>query len=77
MNRRGTSVVFCFIAAFLFSTRYVAAAIFGSNVTSWNSDLFNAMLEYVGTPLVVASVISLIVGIAYLAWAEVKENDTN
>ena len=71
MNRRGTGVIFCLIAAALFSTRYISAAIFGSGVLSWGSDLFDSMLQYVGSALTVLSVIALIVGIIYLVAAEI------
>ncbi|MDW7671503.1 MAG: hypothetical protein SCK57_07395 [Bacillota bacterium] len=70
MSRRSAGVSFCFIAAFLFSMRYISAAIFGSGVSSWNSWLFSAMLDYTGYTLVVLSLVSLGVGIAYLVLAE-------
>ena len=70
MSRRGAGVSFCFIAAFLFSIRYISAAIFGSGVSSWNRGLFNAMLAYTGNTLIILSIISLGVGTAYLVLAE-------
>ena len=70
MDKRGTGTVFCLIAAILFSTRYIAAAIFMSGVSSWDSGLFSSGLEYVGTPLLWGSIISLIIGVSYLLWAE-------
>jgi len=70
MNKRGAGVSFCFIAAFLFSVRYISAAIFGSGVSSWNRGLFNSMLRYTGNTLVVLSIISLGAGIVYLVMAE-------
>ena len=73
MNKRGTGVAFIAIAAFLFSTKYISAAIFGSGVLSWNDELFNAMLAYVGSPLNIGSIIALIIGIAYIAWGEYEE----
>jgi hypothetical protein len=70
MNRRAAGVMFCCISAFLFSSRYIAAAIFGSGVKSWSARLFNAMLNYVGNTLTVWAVIALIAGIVYLVIAE-------
>lgn len=61
------------IAAVLYVTRYVAAAIFGSSLHNWNSNLFNAMLEYVGTGPVIWSIVTLIAGIIYLVSAETEE----
>lgn len=73
INRRFAGVAFCFIAAFLFSMRYITAAIFGSNVSSWDSELFAVMLKYTGNSLTIASVIALIVGIIYLILAETEK----
>ncbi len=67
MNNKGTGAVFCLIAAILAAARYIAAAVFMSNVTSWNAQLFQCGLDYVGSPLKIMAVISLIVGIVFLA----------
>jgi len=72
MDRRATGVVFIAIAAFLFAMRYVAAAIFGSTVRSWEAGLFDAMLEYVGPELPILSGVSLLIGLVYLVLAEVS-----
>lgn len=66
MNNKGTGAVFCLIAAILAAARYIAAAVFMSNVTSWNAELFQCGLDYVGSPLRIMAVISLIVGIVFL-----------
>ncbi len=73
MNKRGTGAIFCLIAAILYAARYLAAAIFMSGMSSWNSNLFENGLEYVGSSLLTLSVVSLIIGIAYLIWAEIEE----
>jgi hypothetical protein len=73
MEKRLTGVMFCLIAAILFISRYITAAIFMSGVSSWSSDLFNRALEYVGTPLLVLSIISLVIGVAYLFMAEISD----
>lgn len=73
LNKRGTGVAFIAISAFLFSVKYISAAIFSSGVSSWDEDLFNAMLSYVGSPLSICSILALILGIAYIAWGEYEE----
>lgn len=73
MSKRATGAVFCLIAAILFSTRYIAAAVFMSGVSSWDASLFAAGLKYVGTPLLAFCIISLLIGAGYLVWAEVSE----
>lgn len=72
MGERGVGSIFCLIAAILFSTRYISAAIFMSGVDSWNEELFAVGLEYVGSPLKTLSIFSFIIGISYLVWAEVS-----
>ena len=73
MNKRGAGVTFIAIAAFLFATKYMSAAIFGSGVLNWDETLFSAMLSYVGEPLTICSIIALIVGVAYIGWGEYEE----
>ena len=73
MNRRAAGVMFCCISAFLFSSRYIAAAIFGSGVQSWGAVLYRNMLNYVGGALTVWALIALITGIVYLVIAERQE----
>lgn len=73
MNKRGTGAVFCLIAALLYAARYLTAAIFMGNVSSWSQDLFRLGFEYQGSGLLVASIISLIVGLGYLIWGEIEE----
>ncbi|MDQ7793816.1 MAG: hypothetical protein RDU89_05305 [bacterium] len=70
MSRRATGVAFCAIAALLYAARYLAAAIWGSGVSSWSRELFESLLQYVGAPLVTLSLLALAAGVAYLAWAE-------
>lgn len=72
MNKRGTGVALCGIAAFLFAARYITAAIFMSGVSSWSNQLFFAGLAYQGTALLTGSIVSLLAGIAYLVWAEIE-----
>jgi len=48
----------------------LSAAIFGSGVTSWDSDLFQGMLNYIGTAPRNWSIAALILGLFYLVWAE-------
>lgn len=73
MNNKLIGAIFCFISAILMCTRYLATAIFMSNVSSWDAELFSAGLKYVGSPLLVASVISLVVGISLLGYEFYKE----
>ena len=66
MNNKGVGVIFCLIAAILAAARYIAAALFMSNLSSWSADLFQSGLEYVGSSLKIAAFVSLIAGIVFL-----------
>ena len=68
MNNKGVGSIFCFMSVLFMCTRYLSAAIFMSGVSSWYAGLFSSGLSYVGAPLKVASIISLIVGILFLAY---------
>ncbi len=73
MGRRSVGLGFCGIAAFLFAARYLGAAIYGAGNPSQSAELFNGLLRYVGSGLLVFSIISLIAGIIYLVWGEIRE----
>ncbi|MFC5603169.1 hypothetical protein [Sporosarcina koreensis] len=73
MAKRGAGIAFIAISALLLSVKYISAAIFGSGVASWDEGLFNAMLSYVGNTLNIFSLLSLLVGILYIAWGEYDE----
>ena len=73
MNKRGAGAVFCLIASLLFAARYLVAAIFMSNVSSWSDDLFAVGLEYQGSGLLILSIVGFAAGIFYLVWAEMEE----
>jgi hypothetical protein len=74
MHKRTAGIILLCISAFLYGIRYVSAAIFGSNVSSWDSQLFDAMLDYVGKGPLVLSVLALIAGIVYLIIAELESS---
>ena len=73
MSRRTTGNTLIAVSAFLFAAHFLAAAVFGSNVASWDADLFRAMLQYTDQGLSTASLVALIAGVVYLPWAELSE----
>lgn len=73
MSKRITGALFCLAASILFSVRYLCAAVHVSEMASWNKALFSNSLSYVGTPLLIASILALIAGAAYLVSAELDE----
>ena len=75
MNKRAAGVVFICVAAFLYASRYIVAAIYMSGVLSWDAELFSNGLEYVGSSLLILSIISLVVGCIYLFFAETAHLD--
>ena len=72
MSYRMIGAAFVAISAWLYSARFITAAIFGSGMSSWNAELFNALLEYVGSELTTAAYISLAGGLIYLVYGEIK-----
>ena len=68
MNRRAAGVVFCCISAFLFSCRYICAAIQTIGKPGWSSDQIRQRLTGLGL-LQFLAVIALIAGIVYLVGA--------
>jgi hypothetical protein len=70
MHRRTAGMMFIGIAAFLYATKYISAALFASNVSSWDRSLFRTMLSYVGNGPILFSILSLIMGLVYLVTAE-------
>lgn len=74
MSKRGTGTIFCLIGSLLFAARYITAAIFMSSTTAWDA-IFEASLEYQRNRLLIFSIISLIIGIFYIACAEIKEKN--
>lgn len=71
MSRRTSGTVMLALAALLYAARYLAAAIYGSSMMGWSSELFASLLQYVGQDLVTWSTVALVAGLAYLAWAEI------
>ncbi|MEU5512771.1 MULTISPECIES: hypothetical protein [Terrabacteria group] len=70
MNKRGAGVIFIVISAILICSKYIAAAIFGSNVNTWDEEMFQYLLSYIGSTLNTLSICALLIGIAYICWAE-------
>ena len=55
------------IAAFLFAARYITAALFiGPGLKNWDSGLFEASYNYVGSGLTIGAGISAAAGITML-----------
>ena len=72
MSRRMIGVIFIAISALLYATRFIAAAIWGSGFSSWNTENFLALLGYVDQGLTTWSMTALVVGLIYLAWGEIE-----
>ncbi len=74
MNNTGVGAVLCLISAILMSTRYISAAVFMSGVASWDADLFQYGLSYVGSPLKIAAIVALAAGIVFLGIGLYQDN---
>lgn len=68
MNKRAVGVIFIGIAAFLYGIRYLSAAILSFKIPS----SFEMLLDTEGQGPLVWSILSLIIGIIYLLYDDVK-----
>jgi hypothetical protein len=73
MSRRITGVIFIAISAWLYSTRFITAAIWGSGFSSWSADKFKNLLGYVDQDLTIWCIAALVIGLIYLVWGEFSE----
>jgi hypothetical protein len=72
MSRRTTGIAFIGIAALMYVTRFLSAAIWGQGFSTWNTENFRSLLGYVDQGLTTLSIIALIVGAVYILWAEIS-----
>ncbi len=66
------SSIFLLISTLLFSTRYICAAIGASKDNTWSVDVFNVYLTNVPVILLILSVISLLIGLLFMAWSFIE-----
>ena len=70
MARLFIGLVFCGIAAFLFSSRFICAAIFGHKESSSGIGVFREAYNCVGPELSNAATVALVIGIIYILCGE-------
>ncbi len=73
MNNKGVGSIFCLIAAILFGARYITAGLLMSNSPTQSADLFSYALGYIGSPLVIASIVALVIGVCFLVLGFIKD----
>lgn len=71
--------IFLFIAAILYSTRYICASIGVSLSGTWSTEEFNVFLKNVPNNLLILSIISLLIGFVFIVWSvlNLKGKDNN
>ena len=75
MCNRIVGAIFCLCSAILFSARYISATVLISSFQSMDEAIFSNCLKFVGTPLLVASVVALIIGILFIGSEAVKKKN--
>lgn len=60
---------FFLISAIFYSTRYICAAIGASNSSTWSIKEFDVFLKNVPNNLLVFSIVSLLIGFAFILWS--------
>jgi len=73
MNRRGAGVGFIGLAVFLFVSKNLIAAIFGSEMNSYTDVSFKALLSIMDSKLDSYAIFFAILGILYIIWSEIEE----
>ena len=73
MNNKGVGSIFCLIAAILFGARYITGGLVVSNYASISDQLFSKALEYIGSPLLIASIVALVIGVCFLVLGFIKD----
>ncbi|WP_405079015.1 hypothetical protein ACI48J_15070 [Paenibacillus chitinolyticus] len=66
MNRQGLGFGFITLGIFTYISKYLVAAIFGSNMKIWTDISFDGLLKAVGYRFEVISGVLLLVGVLYL-----------
>lgn len=80
VKKRVEGLVFIIIAAILYSTRYICAAIYMSDISAigyYGDGAIRNGLKFVGNEPLILSAISLAIGVIYLIYAEVSEIKNN
>lgn len=73
MDKRSTANTFILISALLFSVRYITIALLcGNDPALWLR--FHEMLERIGSPLLILSIISFVLGMVCLFLVEFSRN---
>lgn len=73
MNNKGVGAIFCLISAILYGIRYVAAAIFMSTTATKDAALLQDGLSYVGSGLLIAAIVALVLGVCFLILGLMKD----
>ena len=73
MNKRTCGMVFFVISVLLFISHRLCAAIYLSNSATFSEEFFKEGLQYTGGQWDMLALISLLLGIAYLAWNYLDE----
>ena len=76
MNYKGVGAIFCLISSILMSARYISAASFMSNLSTWDSALFIEGLSYVGSPLKIGTIVALVAGIGFLGYGIFRDSES-
>ena len=74
MNYKGVGAIFCLISALLTGARYLTAATYMSNTSTWSDELFQSGLAYTGSTLNVAAIATLVVGVLFLGYGIFRDN---
>lgn len=76
-GKRVAGAILLLTSAIAFLSKYFVAAIYGSNVASWDAASFQAMLSYIKGPYNIIGIVALLGGIAFFISAAIQEYRKN
>lgn len=72
MDRRFIGAIFCFCSTVLYGIRYIAASLYGANTNQWDSESYQQLLSYIGTPILHISILLAFIGVGYIILGEIE-----
>ncbi|GAA0440184.1 MAG: hypothetical protein ACQEWU_11545 [Bacillota bacterium] len=77
MNKINVGISFLYMATFLYGVRYISGAMGVISSTEWSDEVFAEHMLFIPDGLMIATVITLILGIVFFVWGLVDNFKKN
>lgn len=74
MDKKILGGIFILTSGILYSSMYISASIYGSGDGPKSKDLFKTYLGYTSDGLIIPIIITLIIGVGFIIYSELKKN---